>query len=380
MTEKAKPKAKPKQPSTDEKVTKKKTVAKPKSATKSASSFGFLKALTRMLIIVFIVGASSASWLFWQEWQLQTQAVDSNRSTIASLQSSVKVAKNQSQAAIEQQQQQKKIAAVYNNKLQNIELRVNAQGKRLVELGSTTRSDWLLAEAEYLARLARQRLQTERSVKSPLALLESVDLILTQIDEPNLLAARTAVAEDITKLRLANDIDREGMYLELQALAANIEALDLVELAEPEIIEQKPVVTNHRQMSVLDEFLSDLSGLIRVRQRQQPIEPMLHQEEERIVRRNMQMIFEQAQIALLREEQKIYQATLQKAQNYLLRFFQSNPASEAVSQRLAVLLDTGIIQQLPDIYRSLDAIQSLLIMREQRLLESETPDQLESGQ
>ena len=380
MTEKAKPKAKPKQPSTDEKVTKKKTVAKPKSATKSASSFGFLKALTRMLIIVFIVGASSASWLFWQEWQLQTQAVDSNRSTIASLQSSVKVAKNQSQAAIEQQQQQKKIAAVFNNQLQNIELRVNAQGKRLVELGSTTRSDWLLAEAEYLARLARQRLQTERSVKSPLALLESVDLILTQIDDPNLLAARTAVAEDITKLRLANDIDREGMYLELQALAANIEALDLVELAEPEIIEQKPVVTNHRQMSVLDEFLSDLSGLIRVRQRQQPIEPMLHQEEERIVRRNMQMIFEQAQIALLREEQKIYQATLQKAQNYLLRFFQSNPASEAVSQRLAVLLDTGIIQQLPDIYRSLDAIQSLLIMREQRLLESETPDQLESGQ
>ena len=380
MTEKAKPKAKPKQPSTDEKVAKKKTVAKPNSATKSASSFGFLKALTRMLIIVFIVGASSAGWLFWQEWQVHTEVVDNNQSTIASLQSSVKVAKNQSQGAIEQQQQQKKIAAVYNNKLQNIELRVNAQGKRLVELGSTTRSDWLLAEAEYLARLARQRLQTERSVKSPLALLESVDLILTQIDDPNLLAARTAVAEDITKLRLANDIDREGMYLELQALAANIEALDLVELAEPEIIEQKPVVTNHRQMSVLGEFLSDLSGLIRVRQREQPIEPMLHQEEERIVRRNMQMIFEQAQIALLREEQKIYQATLQKAQNYLLRFFQSNPASEAVSQRLAVLLDTGIIQQLPDIYRSLDAIQSLLIMREQRLLESEIPDQLESGQ
>lgn len=333
-----------------------------------------------MLIIVFIVGASSAGWLFWQEWQLQTQAVDNNRSTIASLKSSVKAAKNQSQAAIEQQQQQKKIAAVYNNQLQNIELRVNAQGKRLVELGSTTRSDWLLAEAEYLARLARQRLQTERSVKSPLALLESVDLILTQIDDPNILAARTAVADDITKLRLATDIDREGMYLELQALAANIEALDLVELAEPEIIEQKPVVTNHRQMSVLDEFLSDLSGLIRVRQRQQPIEPMLHQEEERIVRRNMQMIFEQAQIALLREEQKIYQATLQKAQNYLLRFFQSNPSSEGVSQRLAVLLGANIIQQLPDIYRSLDAIQSLLIMREQRLLESETPEQRESDQ
>lgn len=381
MTEKAKPKAKPKQPATNQKVTENKTVTKSKSATTSKQNFGFLRALTRMLIIVFIVGASSAGWLFWQEWQLQTQATDSNSSTIASLKSSVNLVKNQAQLAIEQQQQQKKITATYNSQLQNMALRINAQGKRLVELGSTTRSDWLLAEAEYLARLARQRLQTERSVKSPLALLESVDLILTQIDDPNILAARAAVAEDITKLRLAADVDREGLYIELQALGANIEALDLVTLVEPEIVLEKPVVTaSDSQLSVLDEFLSDLSGLIRVKQRQNPIEPMLQQQEEHIVRRNMQMIFEQVQIALLREEQKIYQAALQKAQDYLLRFFQSNPASEAVSQRLAVLSETGIVQQLPDIYRSLDAIQSLLVIREQRLLETETPSQLESGQ
>jgi uroporphyrin-3 C-methyltransferase len=381
LTEKAKPKAKPKQPATNQKVTENKTVTKSKSATTSKQNFGFLRALTRMLIIVFIVGASSAGWLFWQEWQLQKQATDSNSSTIASLKSSVNLAKNQAQTAIEQQQQQKKITATYNSQLQNMALRINAQGKRLVELGSTTRSDWLLAEAEYLARLARQRLQTERSVKSPLALLESVDLILTQIDDPNVLAARAAVAEDITKLRLAADVDREGLYIELQALGANIEALDLVTLVEPEIVLEKPVVTaSDSQLSVLDEFLSDLSGLIRVKQRQNPIEPMLQQQEEHIVRRNMQMIFEQVQIALLREEQKIYQAALQKAQDYLLRFFQSNPASEAVSQRLAVLSETGIVQQLPDIYRSLDAIQSLLIIREQRLLETETPSQLESGQ
>jgi uroporphyrin-3 C-methyltransferase len=383
LTEKAKPKtkSKPKQPSTNEKVDKKKAVAQSNSATNPKPSFGFFRALIRMLIIVFIVGASSAGWLFWQEWQRQIQVIESHQSTIATLKSSFNLAKKQAQAVIEQQQQQKRKATAYNNQLDNIELRVNAQGRRLIELGSTTRSDWLLAEAEYLARLARQRLQTERSVKSPLALLESVDAILSQIDDPNLLAARNAVAEDIAKLRLTADIDREGMYLELQALAANIEALDLVALAEPEVIADEPVVTTtHNQTSVLDKFISDLSGLIRVRQRQNPIEPMLHQEEEHIVRRNMQMIFEQAQIALLREEQGIYQATLQKAQDYLLRFFQSNPASEAVSQRLALLLDAQIIQQLPDIYRSLDAIQSLLIMREQRLLENEATDQPESSQ
>ena len=376
MTEKAKPK----KPAVKTKVAAQKPVAKETPAKKPKSSFGFFKAFARMLLIVFIILATSAGWLFWKDWQIQTRAVESNELMIASLKSSIDFTKNQSQTAIEQQQIQQKTAAMYQRQMQNIELRVNAQGKRLVELSSTTRSDWLLAEAEYLARLAKQRLQTERSVKSPLALLESVDAILTQIDDPNLLAARTAVAEDITSLRLVSDVDREGIYLELQALAANIEILTLVELDEPAVLAEKPVeIMDNTQLSVLDKFLMDLSGLIRIRQRQNPIEPMLQPEEQRIVRRNMQMIFEQAQVALLREEQRIYQATLEKAQNYLQRFFQSNTSTEAVSRRLAVLLETSIIQQLPDIHRSLDAIQSLLLMREQRLIETKTTDQSEAN-
>lgn len=376
MTEKAKPK----KPAVKTKVAAQKPVAKDTPAKKPKSSFGFFKAFARMLLIVFIILATSAGWLFWKDWQIQTRAVESNELMIASLKSSIDFTKNQSQTAIEQQQIQQKTAAMYQRQMQNIELRVNAQGKRLVELSSTTRSDWLLAEAEYLARLAKQRLQTERSVKSPLALLESVDAILTQIDDPNLLAARTAVAEDITSLRLVSDVDREGIYLELQALAANIEILTLVELDEPAVLAEKPVeIMDNTQLSVLDKFLMDLSGLIRIRQRQNPIEPMLQPEEQRIVRRNMQMIFEQAQVALLREEQRIYQATLEKAQNYLQRFFQSNTSTEAVSRRLAVLLETSIIQQLPDIHRSLDAIQSLLLMREQRLIETKTTDQSEAN-
>jgi hypothetical protein len=44
------------------------------------------------------------------------------------------------------------------------------------------------------------------------------------------------------------------------------------------------------------------------------------------------------------------------------------------------LLESNIVQQLPDIYRSLDAIQALLIMREQRLLESDNVIPLENDQ
>jgi uroporphyrin-3 C-methyltransferase len=383
LTEQDKPKSKPKpkQPTKDTKVADKKPVAKSKPEKTSKPSSGFLKALTRMLVIVFIIGASSAGWLFWQDWRVKMRNIDSNSAVLSSLESSISSAKNQSQLVIEQQHQQHKAALQLGSQLNNIELRVNAQGKRLIELGSTTRSDWLLAEAEYLARLARQRLQTERSVKSPLALLQSVDAILTQIDDPNLLQARGAVAADITSLRLTPNIDREGIYLELQALASSVDKLLLVELAEPQKSVKQPVEKPVQQkQTVLDEFLTDLSSLVRVRQRQNPIEPILLPYEERIVRRNMQMIFEQAQLSLLREEQKIYRATLEKAQHYLQRFFQSNPASQAVNQRIAVLLDTSITQQIPNVHNSLEAIQALLIMREQRIIEGEKSIPLESGQ
>ena len=383
MTEQDKPKSKPKpkQPTKDTKVADKKPVAKSKPEKRSKPSSGFLKALARMLLIVFIIGASSAGWLFWQDWQVKMRNIDSNSAVLSSLESSISSAKNQSQLVIEQQHQQHKAALQLGSQLNNIELRVNAQGKRLIELGSTTRSDWLLAEAEYLARLARQRLQTERSVKSSLALLQSVDAILTQIDDPNLLQARGAVAADITSLRLTPDVDREGIYLELQALASSVDKLLLVELAEPQKSVQQPLEKPDQQkQTVLDEFLTDLSSLVRVRQRQNPIEPMLLPHEERIVRRNMQMIFEQAQLSLLREEQKIYRATLEKAQYYLQRFFQSNPSSQAVNQRIAVLLDTSITQQIPDVHNSLEAIQVLLIMREQRIVEGEKSIPLESTQ
>jgi uroporphyrin-3 C-methyltransferase len=383
LTEQDKPKSKPKpkQPTKDTKVADKKPMARSKPEKTSKPSSGFLKALARMLVIVFIIGASSAGWLFWQDWQVKMRNIDSNSAVLSSLESSISSAKNQSQLVIEQQHKQHKAALQLGSQLNNIELRVNAQGKRLIELGSTTRSDWLLAEAEYLARLARQRLQTERSVKSPLALLQSVDAILTQIDDPNLLQARGAVAADITSLRLTPNIDREGIYLELQALASSVDKLLLVELAEPQKSVKQPVEKPVQQkQTVLDEFLTDLSSLVRVRQRQNPIEPILLPYEERIVRRNMQMIFEQAQLSLLREEQKIYRATLEKAQHYLQRFFQSNPASQAVNQRIAVLLDTSITQQIPNVHNSLEAIQALLIMREQRIIEGEKSIPLESGQ
>ena len=372
MTEKAKPVAKPK----TAKVEKNKAVKKEQPKTKPKSGMGFFKVLGRLVVLSFAVGISVAGWLFWQDWQQKTQIITANSLTIGSISPVVMANQKQSQISIQQSLEQQQNIFNLENQIQNLQLRINAQGARLVELGSTTRSDWLLAEAEYLARLAKQRLQTERNTKSPLALLESVDAILQQIDEPNLIEVRGAIAADITALRLVSDIDKQGIYVELNALAASIKKLLILEVDRPlEQAKETKQQNTQQDAGVLDKFLADFAGLIRVRERQSPIEPILERTEEQTVRQNLQMMLEQAQLALLREEQVIYQQSLLKAQEYLLRFFKMTATAEGIGQRLQRLANTNIIQQLPDIHRSLEAVQNLLVVRQQRLLDSQQSEQ-----
>ena len=375
MTEKTKPEAKPK----TAKVEKNKVVKKEKPTTKPKSGLGFFKVVGRLVFLLFVVGISVAGWIFWQDWQQKTQNITANSLTIGSISPVVMANQQQSQISVKQSLEQQQNIFNLESQIQNLQLRINAQGARLVELGSTTRSDWLLAEAEYLARLAKQRLQTERNTKSPLALLESVDAILQQIDEPNLIEVRGEVAADITALRLVSDIDKQGVYVELNALAASIKKLEVMEADKPlELAKEATQQNTPQDVGVLDKFLADFSGLIRVRERQSPIEPILERAEEQTVRQNLQMMLEQAQLALLREEQVIYQQSLVKAQEYLQRFFKVTASAEGISQRLQRLADTNIIQQLPSIHSSLEAVQNLLVVRQQRLLDSKRSEQAES--
>jgi uroporphyrin-3 C-methyltransferase len=259
--------------------------------------------------------------------------------------------------------------------ISNLQLRSNSHGQRLAELGSTTRNDWLIAEAVYLTRLANQRLQTERSIKNPLALLASVDVILQELDDPELTPARSALAADITALRLAGEVDAEGIFLELSSLVNSIGQLSMrstpTEPEESSRLPPGPLVETQSENSdsAIAEFAKKLSKLIRVQRRSQPIEPMLQPEEEVIVRQNLRLMLEQAQSGLLREQQVIYSQSIRKAQSWLMLYFQLNPSAQVISERLAELAKVQVVQQLPQINSSLNAIETVVAMRRNRLSE-----------
>lgn len=349
------------------------TAAKDATATSQAKattkpSKKRLKVFAAVLGLGLIAGVGLCVNFMWGKWQERGLILQETDQALLSLNQLTDTLSDQSTGLIADQSQFEKQIEKLEKKIDDLQLRVNTQGRRMAEFGSSTRSDWLLAEAVYLSRLANQRLQTERGVKNPLALLESVDHILQELEGEDLLPVRRALAEDITALRLVKDVDRQGMYLELQALANNIESLPLIDIpAQMTAAKELATAEESNHADVKSGFFYEIRSLVRVTQRKTPIEPILQPAEAALVKYNLAMMLEQAQIALLREEQGIFETSLAKADDYLSRFFQSNSKVQAVTERLTVLRQMSVQQQLPAITRNLEALETLLVTRQQRL-------------
>jgi uroporphyrin-III C-methyltransferase len=346
-----------------------------KAAASKQKPSGFFRALKIMLLLCLITVISVGCWLGWAYWQAQIVSGDNSQQQLASLQDSVDSMQQQFKLDQKRQSLQLQNIKQLQQTISNLQLRSNSHGQRLAELGSTSRSDWLIAEAVYLTRLANQRLQTERSIKNPLALLASVDVILQELDDPELTPARSALAADITALRLAGEVDAEGIFLELSSVVNSIGQLSMrstpTEPEESSRLPPGPLVETQSENSdsAIAEFAKKLSKLIRVQRRSQPIEPMLQPEEEVIVRQNLRLMLEQAQSGLLREQQVIYSQSIRKAQSWLMLYFQLNPSAQVISERLAELAKVQVVQQLPQINSSLNAIETVVAMRRNRLSE-----------
>jgi uroporphyrin-3 C-methyltransferase len=344
-----------------------------KAAASKQKPSGFFGALKIILLLCLITLISVGCWLGWAYWQAQIVNGDKSQQQLASLQDSVDSMQQQFKLDQKRQSLQLQNIKQLQQTISNLQLRSNSHGQRLAELGSTTRSDWLIAEAVYLTRLANQRLQTERSIKNPLALLASVDVILQELDDPELTPARSALAADITALRLAGEVDAEGIFLELSSLVNSIGQLSMrstpTEPEESSRLPPGPLVETQSESSdsAIAEFAKKLSQLIRVQRRSQPIEPMLQPEEEVIIRQNLRLMLEQAQSGLLREQQVIYSQSISKAQSWLVRYFQLNPSAQVISERLAELAKVQVVQQLPQINSSLNALETVVVMRRNRL-------------
>lgn len=249
-------------------------------------------------------------------------------------------------------------------------VQIEAQQQRILELTSIDRSDWELAEAEYLLQLANQRVLLGGDSHGSMELLNAADGIIRDLDDSGLLPVRAALAQDVAALKAMPAVDIEGTYVAIAAAADQAGALPLIRA--PEIADTAAATTtapaantwSDRLSAGLEAAVLKLEQLVQIRRRDQPYKPLLAPEYEAALRQQLKLAFEQAQSALLAGNQKLYEASLTKAENWLTNYFTlDEQATRAVAATIAELKARQIKPQMPDISSSRRALNTFIKSR-----------------
>ena len=248
-----------------------------------------------------------------------------------------------------------------NAKIQTLEQQNLAISRRLRSISTTSREDWLLAEAEYLLKLANQRILLEKSANGALALVQEADKILQGLAEPDLFSVREAVAKDLIALKLAKDIDLEGLYLKISALKGEVKQLPTMpELTPRDIDDNEESEKKNRFIASFHAFLQNLKKLVRYTNHDEEHAPVISPEYTLYVQQNFNLILEKMQIALVRQNASLYRLSSQEALNWLNEHFPISPERSAFATTIEALSSTPISADLPDISVSLETLKDYI--------------------
>lgn len=201
-------------------------------------------------------------------------------------------------------------------------------------------NDWLLAEADYLVKLAGRKLFLEHDVVSATQLMESADQRIAALNDPSLVPLRKAMANDITKLKVIPLVDREGLVLRLTSLQQQVDALPLANAILPEA-QQEPVAhvsenINDWQNNLLTSLKEFSENFITFRTRDGNVVPLLSPQQHFYLKENLKAKLETAIKAVYVEQQEIYTTALTTADKWSATFFNQN--DNAVKQFNATVL------------------------------------------
>lgn len=350
-----------------------------------------------MLLAMIAIGI--ASWAAYTLWQMQREGRAGNGLTeldsrVDALERQVESPRDRSpdvEAALErltalEREVDEKLAAVddLNARLDDVTARLASRDVvspaeldelrgRIAETVDALRNemgtspqDWLLAEVEYLVRLGAQRVEMQQDARGALAMFEAADDILASSEGVTAFSLREALANDIAELRAVDTIDVDGIYVRLGALKSLVDELRQPTPAftpEPADIDSAPADAGLGQqaMTFIENVGSRLASLVDYRRDEESIKPVLPPEQEYYLRQNLLFKLQLAQLALLQENQAVYDNSLGEAQEWLERHF--DPEHRVV-QTLQASLDEleglDITREMPDVSESLRAVRETL--------------------
>ncbi|PTL90258.1 hypothetical protein C6W88_06010 [Halomonas litopenaei] len=335
----------------------------------SSSGGGKAGVVALVLVLILIAGVAFVGWKGWQLQQAMSARIDQLKQNSPSVAEVQELSSQLESGLAERRETMGQAVDGIKSDFDAYKSDVNQTLDRvLAELSKEQNADerdWLHAEAAYLLRLANQRLQLERDVEGAAALLRTADARLEEANNPALVPVRRAIAEELAALQTVPKVDRTGLYLALNAQQEQIAGLplaqDIEQFTADTTIEEAPSGAWQEQLARVGE---ELKELVTVRHHDQALEALITPEQESYLRQSLRLVLEQSQLALLKEETGLYEASLDKAITLLEGYYDVDDESvQSVIARLGELKGKSIRPELPDISASQQALARFIEQR-----------------
>ena len=178
------------------------------------------KGWRRFALILLIVLVGLAGAIVWYGLQFQQHLVGLQRGVVLGVEED---ARNMEEISaiklrlIEQQSARAEVGEALSASIVELKKGLESQAQNIAKLTVIDRDQLLFAELAYMARVANERLLTERKPAGALLILAAIDKLLLAHNGVGILTTREILAGDMAALRSVEVIDRVGLYARLGA-------------------------------------------------------------------------------------------------------------------------------------------------------------------
>ena len=302
--------------------------------------------------------------------QAQKAALGEQKGALAKQQAAM----DEARAAFKQQEQK---LAKENVNLQEREAELRAAVADVHRRVGRSGTQWMIAEAEYLLRIANDRLILARDTESAKVALGLADQRLRDTKDPGWAGVREQIARDIAQLSAFEAPDTAGISARLSALIEQIPQLkiDSATIGPERTLPQSTGLEPGERSweTLLNDVWAGFKDTVRIRERDEPVQAMLAPEHQFFLYENLKLHMEAARLGLARGDQALFSDNLNTAADWLTKYFNPDDGSAAaIGSAIAEMVKIDIRPEMPDVSQSLRALQ----VRE-KLMEEVAPSGVE---
>ncbi|HGN9374018.1 TPA: uroporphyrinogen-III C-methyltransferase [Citrobacter pasteurii] len=330
-------------------------------------------ALILSAVAIAIALAAGVGLYGWGKQQATTQTATSDAlaNQLMALQKAQEAQKSELEGIIKQQATQLDDA---NRQQTALAKQLDEVQQKIAAISGSDAKTWLLAQADFLVKLAGRKLWSDQDVTTAAALLKSADASLADMNDPSLIAARRAITDDIASLSAVTQVDYDGIILKVNQLANQIDNLRLAD----NDTDDSPMDSDSSELSssisewrvnLQKSWQNFMDSFITIRRRDETAVPLLAPNQDVYLRENIRSRLLVAAQAVPRHQEETYRQALENVSTWVRAYYDTDDAAtKAFLEEVDQLSQQSISMDVPETLQSQVILEKLMQTRVRNLL------------